>query len=682
MIQKVAENFKSKEQQLFIASFYCYLNYDSKKEFVIDFDTVWKWCGFSRKSDGKRLLEKHFKENIDYKIYFTDSIINNTIEPSSIKPAPPIGGAGFTDDISKNFHDLIETDVFIDNLPLTEEYKKLDEFNKKTLVEMCRTKKIKVSGSKDEIIKRIIEHSRTTLYEKPQNNETRGGQNKEKIMLTVHTFKKFCLKSNTKKADEVHEYYVKLEEMLHQTINEENEKLQNLNKKLETEQNVSQNIIEQLNKKLDKKQRAKYELTNCVYIISNDLFKGYYKIGKSSSFNNRLNSYSAGAPVGYNVDYIRKVRSKREETTIENMVLQILSPYRVKNHMGQDREWLKDVDLKIVKDEMNNCIKFINDNRERYEKMVKKDENEIDEEDKINEIDEEDKINENEINEEDKINENETCQEEDKNESFDCGTDDESDSGESNNKKVNTKYNLENLKFKDKNDPVDFKKFIKDFCEVGNDDFFVVQTDLKLAFKIWSKTPLDMVEKQFIVYMNEKYKSTRMFVDNQRKLVFKGIKLKPLRYNKTGENFDFEEFIKKECVVNYLHKISYNDFFYFFTEWKKKCDPKFKLNKHDKSNIKKVLESFFCRARVLNSVQSPTKNLFGMLGLGTIENNYGLVEKKRQNKAVKEYDIKTHKLLKEYESIVSCARHLKIPESTFSNHIRNQVVIHGKYYTL
>lgn len=71
-----------------------------------------------------------------------------------------------------------------------------------------------------------------------------------------------------------------------------------------------------------------------------------------------------------------------------------------------------------------------------------------------------------------------------------------------------------------------------------------------------------------------------------------------------------------------------------------------------------------------------------MLGLGTIENNYDILEKKRQNKVVKEYDIKTHKLLKEYDSIVSCAQYLKVSESTFSNHIRNQVVIHGKYYKI
>lgn len=33
-------------------------------------------------------------------------------------------------------------------------------------------------------------------------------------MLNIKTFKKYCLKAGTKKADEIHEYYIKLEETL------------------------------------------------------------------------------------------------------------------------------------------------------------------------------------------------------------------------------------------------------------------------------------------------------------------------------------------------------------------------------------------------------------------------------------------------------------------------------------
>ena len=35
-------------------------------DFVIDFDSVWKWLGFTRKDNAKRLLDKFFVVNIDY----------------------------------------------------------------------------------------------------------------------------------------------------------------------------------------------------------------------------------------------------------------------------------------------------------------------------------------------------------------------------------------------------------------------------------------------------------------------------------------------------------------------------------------------------------------------------------------------------------------------------------------
>ncbi len=49
---------------MFIASFYCYLNYQN--EFIIDLDDVWKWLQLSTKQKSKELLETNFKLNIDY----------------------------------------------------------------------------------------------------------------------------------------------------------------------------------------------------------------------------------------------------------------------------------------------------------------------------------------------------------------------------------------------------------------------------------------------------------------------------------------------------------------------------------------------------------------------------------------------------------------------------------------
>ena len=43
--------------------------------------------------------------------------------------------------------------------------------------------------------------------------------------LNIMTFKKFCLKAGTKKADEIHDYFIKLEESLHEILEEETTEL-------------------------------------------------------------------------------------------------------------------------------------------------------------------------------------------------------------------------------------------------------------------------------------------------------------------------------------------------------------------------------------------------------------------------------------------------------------------------
>jgi len=68
IIEKVKNKFSTYEQQMFVASFYCYLNYNKKTDYVIDLDNVWKWLGFASKFTAKRLLEKYFVIDNNYKI--------------------------------------------------------------------------------------------------------------------------------------------------------------------------------------------------------------------------------------------------------------------------------------------------------------------------------------------------------------------------------------------------------------------------------------------------------------------------------------------------------------------------------------------------------------------------------------------------------------------------------------
>lgn len=145
LLDKIKTSFSDAEQQLFIGSFYCYLNYDTKKDFVVDLDNVWKWMGFSQKYNAERIIEKYFTDSVDY-----------------TKLAPPIGGA---------------------------------RLEKESLLTRSR-----------------------------KQNE-HGGHNIKKIMMTIKCFKSLCLKAQTKKASEIHEYYLKMEEVLHEVIEEEGTEL-------------------------------------------------------------------------------------------------------------------------------------------------------------------------------------------------------------------------------------------------------------------------------------------------------------------------------------------------------------------------------------------------------------------------------------------------------------------------
>ena len=86
LLNKIKEKFSDNEQQIFVASFYCYLNY--KDEFIIDLDNIWKWLGFNQKFNAKRLLENLFTINKDYKV-----LLLFTEEQKKPHFAPQVGGA-------------------------------------------------------------------------------------------------------------------------------------------------------------------------------------------------------------------------------------------------------------------------------------------------------------------------------------------------------------------------------------------------------------------------------------------------------------------------------------------------------------------------------------------------------------------------------------------------------------
>jgi hypothetical protein len=201
LLTKIQAKFSETEQQLFVASFYGFLNYDPNNDFVIDLDDVWRWLEFSTKQKAKMLLEIHFVKEQDYV-----TLLN------------PQG---------------------------------------------------------------------------KQSEHTRGGHNKEIFMLNVSTFKKFCLKAGTKKADSIHDYYIKLEETLHEVVQEESAELKTQLEQKQIQLDKSEKTAEKIREKTLLEQFGRN--TQCVYYGSidnlSDSNEKLIKFGNSNNLVNRVTQH-------------------------------------------------------------------------------------------------------------------------------------------------------------------------------------------------------------------------------------------------------------------------------------------------------------------------------------------------------------------------------------------------------
>jgi hypothetical protein len=287
LITKVQNNFNNYEQQMFIASFYCYLNHDYETDFVIDLDNIWQWLGFGQKVNAKRVLEKNFVINKDYKLL------------------------------------------------------------------LCQLAK--------------------------QTNTSKGGHNKEVFMLNINTFKKFCLKSETKKADEIHDYFIKLEQILQEILQEEsNELKQQLLQQSNEFKSIEDQKAKEYELKLEKQKVLEREkillkeyatIGSIIYIIKVKTFEnGRYiiKLGESRrGVKDRYNEHKVKFEECLLLDCFAINKSKDFESFLHNH--ETIRGNRVNDLKGHETELElfligKSLSYKTLLDIINSNIKYFNNN--------------------------------------------------------------------------------------------------------------------------------------------------------------------------------------------------------------------------------------------------------------------------------------------------------------------------------
>lgn len=93
---RVQETFDEEEARIYAMNFKAYLEHDPTNEFVVDFDDVWRWLGFSRKDPAVRLLTNKFVKEKDYQVGILRTVGTSV-------PAPPTAQFKLTVNCFKKF---------------------------------------------------------------------------------------------------------------------------------------------------------------------------------------------------------------------------------------------------------------------------------------------------------------------------------------------------------------------------------------------------------------------------------------------------------------------------------------------------------------------------------------------------------------------------------------------------
>jgi len=574
LLSKIKENFTDFEQQLFVSSFYCYLNYNQNKDFIVDLDNIWKWMGFSVKIKAKTLLEKHFKCEVDY-------------------------------------------------------------------------------------INLLYDSAQQDLHEKKH-----GGHNKETIMLNINTFKLFCLLSDTKKSKEIHNYFIKLENLLHEVLEEEAKELKEKllvieqTKLLEKQKAIEETLIKQFPINIE-----------CIYFGTiNNTNKFEDKLIKFGHTNNLYNRVLEHRKKYDNFCLLEafKVQNKVE---IENLIKihpEIKKQIRTIQVNGKNKTEIIAYDNKFTINELTKYIKEIINSKtysiDNFNKLLKQNQ--------------------------ELINENEDLK-----------------NNLENLNNLITKQSLELIELRDKLNlqeskiqlfekenqlvysnpllPEDeqtnkFNDFINTMCIVRS-DVEESSTNMEGAYRIWNKMkPKKETFHAFKTYLDTRFKPSRLSNQNKNQLVhgYIGVKLKSIDYKKKYIDNDIETFLFQVCFFSPSGKILNSTLLSEFQRWKQIMNKE--LHDDDLKNIKYYLND--CEYVLKSTVWTDQGSNEGYYGISLKINEHKHKTTSSTGKKVEKIECKTGNVLCMWDTISKAAQDENISPAKMSRSIKNKVIFNNDYF--
>lgn len=495
----------------------------------------------------------------------------------------------------------------------------------------------------------------------PSSATDRGGHNKKQVLITVATFKKMCMKANTSKAEEVREYFVKLEDILMELVNEQASELVDQLTIAQTQLELQKTYAESVEAALqfEKDKHAKYlNKRYCdvppgdqVYALQcdqNDPNSGI-KLGKTKDLRGRESDHQTSnnnCKIVYN-------RSCHDCDLLEKVLHHMTEKHRI----HKNREWFainKDVAKEIIdiahlvlddlipicehlaKHDVFKKFKAVIDELKLFENIPKPDVVEIPFKNKYDI----------------------------QNEALDKLKDDA--------KKIDHIV-VPTLKMVN---PLDFASFIEERCEV-DPAYSCLKVDLYGAHKLWSRNESASTKKAMFEYMSTHFGSSRLFFPEHNSVLatFTGVRPKPMTLPPCSS--EIGTFIAERCKVGYTYRCNYKSIFGEFENWKRKELPDYVIDKATKKQLQTYLNIAFLPSHVYLKVSNlpdmpHNTSSHGVWGL-TLNNDQshtGLKISHSLKKKIIAIDVTTNLVVNTFNSGTEASKFFAVGASAISTDIK------------
>jgi hypothetical protein len=449
-----------------------------------------------------------------------------------------------------------------------------------------------------------------------------AGLNKEDIMLNVDTFKNLCMIAKTEKGKQIRKYYVKLENVYNETVNDE---IRQSKRELEESKKELATL-----KKLKTNKWYNQTPGDTIYAIK---VENIIKIGKTRDIKSR-EAYYTQNQCG-DIFYIKKCHNC---DLSEKVIHHILDKHREENN----KEWFNISNelaiyiIDIVCDFLDNFINYseklpISNLKEYLDISYKL------------------------------VNPNH-CE------------DQETPDNPTNNNLLNTVVNITCNEDK-------MKKFVQECCELDT-NHYSLSYELLGAYRIWSKGLTAKDRSQFTAFLKKHYKSKRKYYKeyNETSLItYIGIKPKDLIITREDTNIlqKYEEFVLTECKYNYNYRIGYTNFIEEYKKWYLTKYPDYIFSKQERFNMDTYLNRYFLKDKI-NMPGYP--NVIGIWGLQLkSDNTFRIGINKTNRKAIIKIDYTTKNVIQEYNSLNIASNMLKLDQTTINNYIKNKQLVNDSF---